>query len=153
VYWFIDSAGCCKLILHWTAHSVYNKIPNYLEYRLKQDGTDEETIAREYDLRFIDSAVSVFSADIVRQNAIGEYEDYDKDADYYCGLDTSTFGSDYTVFIVLKYKNGIYSIVAIYRKRQQTSDYHIYQISELIRQFIPEKVGIEVTGGTGQIYL
>jgi hypothetical protein len=153
VYWFIDNAGCCKLILHWTAHPIYSKIPNYLEYRLKQDGTDEETIAREYDLRFIDSAVSVFSADIVRQNAIGEFENYDKDADYYCGLDTSTFGSDYTVFVVLKYKNGIYSIVEIYRKKQQTSDYHIYQISELINRFCPEKIGIEVTGGTGQIYL
>lgn len=154
VFWFVDNGGCCKLILHWRAHPIYSKIPNYLNYRLKQDGTNEETIAREYDLRFIDSAVSVFNAEIVRRNAIGLYEEYrDKEAEYYAGLDTSTFGNDYTVFIILKYKESKYSLVALYRKRQQTSDYHIYQISEMINQYKPEKVGIEITGGTGQIYL
>lgn len=154
VYWFVDDVGCCKLILHFLAHPVYSKIPDYLGYRLKQDGTDEETVQREYNLRFVDSAVAVFNADLIRKNAVGNYESiYDKDADYYCGLDTSTTGNDYTVFVILKYKAGKYSIAHIYRKRQQTSDYHIYQISELIRFYKPEKVGIEVTGGVGQIYL
>ena len=154
IYWFIDNAGCCKLIIHFLAHPVYSQIPNYLEYRLAQDGTDEETVQREYNLRFVDSTVAVFSADLIRKNAVGSYEIIrDKDADYYCGLDTSTFGSDYTVFIVLKYKAGKYSVVHLYRKRQQTSDYHIYQISELINFYKPEKIGIEVTGGVGQIYL
>jgi hypothetical protein len=154
VFWFVDNAGCCKLIVHFLSHPVYSQIPNYLEYRLAQDGTDEETIQREYNLRFVDSAVAIFNAELVRKNAIGEFETTrDLEADYYAGLDTSTVGNDYTVFVILKHKKGIYSIVHIYRKRQQTSDYHIYQISELIKFYKPEKIGVETTGGVGQIYL
>ncbi len=153
IYWFIDSVGCCKLIIHFLAHPIYSQIPNYLEYRLQQDGTDEETVQREYNLRFIDSAVSIFLPELIRKNAIGNYEAIrDKDAEYYCGLDTSTTGNDYTVFTVIKYKNGKYSLVNVYRKRQQTSDYHIYQISEVIKIFKPSKIAIEITGGVGVIY-
>ena len=50
-------------------------------------------------------------------------------------------------------KDGKYSLVHLYRKRQQTSDYHQYQISEIIERYKPTKVAIEVTGGVGQIYL
>ncbi len=126
VYWFEDKKGTIKLILHWTCHPVYRQVPSYLEYRQQQDGTEEETVLREYDLRFIDSAVSIFLPELIRKNAIGNYEVIrDKDAEYYCGLDTSTTGNDYTVFTVIKYKNGKYSLVNVYRKRQQTSDYHI----------------------------
>jgi phage terminase large subunit-like protein len=154
LYWFVDSVGTVKLIVHWTAHPVYSQNKNYLQYRLEQDGTDWETVSREYDLRFVDSAVSIFSADLIRKNAIGVFENkIDKNANYYCGLDTSTFGDDYTVFIILKFQDGKYSLVNLYRKRQQTSEYHIYQISELISQYKPKCIGIEVTGGVGQIYL
>ncbi|MUH01037.1 Terminase-like family protein [Scytonema sp. UIC 10036] len=154
VFWFVDRANCCKLILHWTAHPIYSKIPNYLEYRLEQDGTDEETVSREYDLRFVDSAVAVFNSELVRRNAIGNWEkEPDENAEYYCGLDCSTTGNDYTVFIILKHKNNRYSVVNIYRRKQQTSDFNIYQINELIGKYKPKKVGIEVTGGVGQLYL
>ncbi|WP_414589131.1 terminase large subunit domain-containing protein [Scytonema sp. PCC 10023] len=153
VYWFIDKAGSCKLILHWKAHPIYSQIPNYLEYRLKQDGTDEEVVAREYDLRFIDSTVSVFDSGLIRLNAIGQYENtVDKDAIYYAGLDTSTVGSDYCTCPILKYKEGKYSLVNLYRKRQQTSEYHLYQIGELLKIFKPKITGVEVTGGVGRVY-
>jgi hypothetical protein len=153
IYWFSDEAGTCKLIIHYLAHPGYSQIPDYLKYRLDQDGTDEETVQREYNLRFIDSSVAVFGAELIRANAIGGWEDYKENAEYYCGLDTATFGSDYVSFSVLKFDSGKYSKVHLYRKRQQTSDYHIYQISEIINKYKPKKVGIEITGGVGQIYL
>jgi hypothetical protein len=39
----------------------------------------------------------------------------------------------------------------MYRKRKQTNDYHIYQLTELIQKYNPVAVGIEVNSG-GQIY-
>lgn len=154
LYWFIDDAGTVKLIIHWKAHPIYSQIPNYLEYRMKQDGTDWETVLREYDLRFVDSAVAVFPSDVVRKNATSSYEEIaDKHADYYCGLDTATTGGDYCTMPVLKYKNGSYSKVHLYRKRQQTSEYHLYHIGEIISKYRPRKVGVEVTGGVGTLYL
>lgn len=59
---------------------------------------------REYDLKFVDSAVFVFSIELIRENATGAYADFKEEyADYYCGLDTSTMGSDYTIFSVIKH--------------------------------------------------
>jgi hypothetical protein len=156
LYWFEDAQGTLKLIVHWSAHPIYKSIPNYLEYRLKQDGTDTETVLREYDLKFVDSAVSVFNIELIRENATGAYEDFKEPyEDYYCGLDTSTMGSDYTVFSVIKHdrKNDIYSLVHLYRRRQETSASHIYQISKLIELYDPVCIGIETTGGVGRIYL
>ena len=153
-YWFADRFNTLKLILHWTAHPVYSQNPNYLEYRQMQDGTDQETILREYDLRFIDSAVAVFTSDLIRKNAIGEYEDArDEDADYYAGLDTATTGNDYCTLPILKYKNECYTLVHLYRKRHQTSEYHLYQISEILKRYRPKRIGIETTGGVGAVYL
>jgi len=156
LYWFEDAQGTLKLIVHWSAHPVYKSIPNYLEYRLKQDGTDTETVLREYDLKFVDSAVSVFNIELIRENATGAYEDFKEPyVDYYCGLDTSTMGSDYTVFSVIKHdrKTDIYSLVHLYRRRQETSASHIYQISKMIELYDPVCIGIETTGGVGRIYL
>jgi hypothetical protein len=63
-YWFVDEAGTVKLILHWRCHPIYSQKDDYLGYRKQQDSTDDEVVLREYDLRFIDSAVSVFSSDL-----------------------------------------------------------------------------------------
>ena len=154
VFWWIDDAGVVKLILHWSCHPVYSQNTDYLKYRQQQDGTDFETVLREYDLRFVDSSVSVFSSDLVRDAALGEFEDFrDDSANYFIGIDTSTVGSDYFVAIVLKESGGKYSVVAIYRKRQQTSEYNLYQIGSLINLYHPRGIAIETTGGTGQVYL
>ncbi|WP_166482706.1 terminase family protein [Scytonema sp. UIC 10036] len=154
LYWFVDKANTVKLIVHWKAHPIYSQMPNYLEYRMQQDGTDMETISREYDLRFIDSAVAVFSSEIIRLNAVGAYEEtIDKDSIYYAGLDTSTIGNDYCVLSILKERKGKYSLVYLYRKRQQTSEYHQYQIGEILKKFRPRVTSIEITGGVGLVYL
>ncbi len=153
-FWWVDELGTVKLILHWKCHPIYSQREDYLQYRQQQDGTDWETVLREYDLRFVDSAVSVFAADFIRTAAVGELEDFrDKEARYYLGIDVSTIGLDYTVAIILKEKKGRYSTVALYRRRQQTAEYHLYQIGSLIKQYQPNKIGIEVTGGVGQVYL
>lgn len=158
-YWFLDTAGVVKVVIHWRCHPVYAQIDRehpggYLAYRQQQDGTDWETVLREYDLRFVDSAVSVFGADFVRASGRGHFEDYrDKDANYYIGIDTSTLGTDYCVGIVLKVKEGQYSVVAIYRKRQQTSEYNLYNLGLLIEKYQPKIVAVETTGGVGVLYI
>lgn len=153
-YWFVDNVGTVKLIIHWKAHPIYSQKADYLQYRQQQDGTDWETILREYDLKFVDSAVSVFGADFVRASGRGEFEDYrEKDANYYIGIDTSTLGNDYCVGIVLKVKEGQYSVVFIYRKRQQTSEYNLYNLGLLIDKYQPKIVGVETTGGVGVLYI
>jgi hypothetical protein len=155
-YWFIDGSGVCKVVIHWRCHPVYSQVENYLEYRMQQDSTDYETVLREYDLRFVDSAVSVFSFGLVSGGAVEglEYEKKrDKKARYYLGIDTATTGDDYVTGVLLKELNEKYSTARIYRKRHETSEVHIYKLGEIIQEFEPEVVGIEVTGGVGRLYL
>lgn len=150
---WVDSSGWNKVIIHWKIHPLYGKNPNFLNDVHEKQKLDWETIKQEYDLNFEESAENVFSAELVRMNATGKNADYDEEGIYYCGLDCSTFGADYTVFTVLKFTKRKYSLVHLYRKRQETSDYHQYQISQIIERYKPVKVGIETTGGVGQVYL
>ncbi|BAY67208.1 hypothetical protein NIES22_73710 (plasmid) [Calothrix brevissima NIES-22] len=158
-YYFVDSAGVLKVVLHWRCHPVYRQIDKeypggYLTYRMKQDNCDEEIVLREYDLRFIDSSVAVFTSDLVRASAVGEWEDIrDFTAEYFIGIDTATLGSDYCVAIVLKKKSEQYSVVAMHRKRQQTSVYNLFEIGRLIEKYKPDRISVETTGGVGVLYL
>lgn len=152
-YHWVDEKGVCKVVLHWKAHPIYSQNPDYLKYRQEKDGSTWDVIKREYDLCFIDSDVAVFDSQLVRNFAIGEFEDeVDQDAEYYLGIDCANLGDDYTAAPLLKHKDGIYSLVSLYHKKKSTSMYDIAQIGEIIEKYQPLKVGIEVTGGTGQVY-
>lgn len=152
-YW-VDSGGWGKVLIHWKSHPIYGGDPDFLQKVHQNQKLSWTTINQEYNLSFTESESVVFSANIIRQCAIGNLEtEYDKQADYYFGLDTSVMGEDYCVLIIVKFKNDKYSVVNIYRKRQQTSEYHLYQIGELITKYNPKVVGIEITGGVGTLYL
>lgn len=152
-YW-IDTGGWAKVLIHWKVHLIYGSDSKFLENVHEKQKLSWTTINQEYNLSFSESESAVFSVNIIRQCAIGFLEsDVDKEADYYIGLDTSTTGEDYCVAIVLKVKSNKCSVVQIYRKRQQTSEYHLYQIGEMINRYNPAIVGIEVTGGVGHLYL
>jgi len=152
-YW-VDEADWGKFIIHWKAHPDYGRNSNYLEDIQRKYQLSEAKVRQEYDLSFLDSDVSVFSAELVRSNADGYCETQaDKQSNYYLGIDTSTLGNDYTVAVVLKQVGNCFYLIDMYRKRKMSSDYNIYQIGELISKYKPEKIAIEVTGGTGQIYL
>lgn len=154
LYYFKDEAGVLKLILHWKSHPTYSQIDNYLEYRQQQDGSDLESTLREYDLKFIDSAVSVFNADLIRSCAIGELESsQETGAKYYVGVDSATTGSDYFCAVVIKEKSSLYQVINVYRKRGESSNFNLYKVGELIKQYQPKRVVIETTGGVGQVVM
>jgi hypothetical protein len=155
-HWWVDGAGTCKVVIHFRCHPVYSQKENYLQYRQQQDGTDEETIQREYNLAFVDNAVAIFNFENVKLGAVGEYESErirSKEIKYFIGIDTATTGNDYVVAIVLKeVRQSEYSTVAMYRKRHQPSEYHLYQIGLLIEKYKPHKIAVETTGGVGELY-
>lgn len=152
-YHFTDNNGDCKVIIHWRSHPIYSQRDNYLEYRQKQDGTSWEVVNREYNLSFVDTDVAVFSSEIIRKNIIETEINRVNKAKFYMGIDTANLGNDYTVAVVLMLVADTYYLIDMYRKRKQNSEYDIFKISELLSQYKFSGVGVEVTGGTGQIYL
>ena len=153
-YW-IDDGGWGKVLIHWKSHPKYGNNPEFLQQVHEKQKLSWDIIEREYNLSFTEASTAVFNYEIVRQNATGSYENPETDTEYYAGLDCSTVGSDYTVFAIFKYlpSENKLSLVHLYRKRQQTAQYHLYQISNLTRSYKPFSIGVEVTGGVGQVYL
>jgi phage terminase large subunit-like protein len=147
-----DDNGWCKFILHWLGHPKFslNK-DTYLQSIKSRFELPEDVIQQEYNLSFTDSDTLVFSSDIIRKNAIASWSECDSGAIYYMGIDTSLLGNDYTVVTVLKEIDDRYQLVKLYRERKKTHEYNIYRISELIEEYQPIKVAIEVNS-SGQIY-
>jgi phage terminase large subunit-like protein len=151
-YW-IDDGKWAKVVIHWKTHPIYGDNSNFLQQIHEKQKLSWEIINQEYNLSFQESECNYFTADIVRKNAIGNDEEYQNNGLYFLGVDSSTTGEDYAVCVVLKYEDGIYSLVNYYRKRYQSSEYHLYQIGKIIDAYNPVMVGVETTGGTGQIWL
>ena len=148
-----DKNNWCKFVLHWLDHPKFKlKKATYLEDLQKQYGAPMEVIEQEYNLSFTSAESIIFSNDLIRTVNTGNWEkEVDPDASYYIGIDTSLLGLDYCVATVLKSTGDKLYLVDMYRKRKQTNDYHIYQLTELIQKYNPVAVGIEVNSG-GQIY-
>ena len=148
-----DKNNWCKFVLHWLDHPKFKlKKATYLEDLQKQYGAPMEVIEQEYNLSFTSAESIIFSNDLIRNVNTGTWEkEVDPDASYYIGIDTSLLGLDYCVATVLKSTGDKLYLVDMYRKRKQTNDYHIYQLTELIQKYNPVAVGIEVNSG-GQIY-
>ncbi len=150
-YWH-DTEGVGKFLCHWLAHPEFSQQKKtYLADVKKRFQLSEAAVQQEYNLSFTEGEQLVFNPQLVRERAIAQWEEPEPQGIYYCALDTSLMGSDYTVFTVLKETNGKYSLVAMYRQRQKTNTYHCYQIGELIKAYNPIAIAIEVNSG-GRIY-
>jgi hypothetical protein len=155
-----DQNQWCKAVLHWKAHPIYANIPNYLESIRTKKQLSQSAVEQEYNLSFEVSEVNIFSPDLVRSCSIGSFRppnlyrnSWSESSTYYLGIDTSTTGDDYTVAVVLECTRQSASLVAMYRERKHSLDYNLTHIKKLITDYQPYKVGVEVTGGVGQVYL
>ena len=149
-YW-IDNGGWGKVLIHWKAHPIYGANPNFLEDIHEKQKLSWATIHQEYNLSFQESDTNYFTANTVK-NCVSSVNN--EDGFIFIGIDTATTGDDYCVLVVIELSiKGSFSILHLYRKRHQSSEYHLYQFNELIEKYNPVAVGIEVTGGVGQVYL
>lgn len=62
-YWFIDSAGTCKVFIHWRCHPIYGLQDDFVEKMQIRYNYSEEAAQREFNLVFSDTAIEVFSAE------------------------------------------------------------------------------------------
>jgi len=148
-----DSGGWSKVLIHWLEHPKYGSNPNFLQDVHEKQKLSWTTINQEYNLSFQESETNVFTSDLVRLCAKGFSESPVENTFYFIGVDASTTGDDYAVATVLKFEKDVFSIATFYRKRQQSTEYHLYHISKLLNEYKPIMVGIEVTGGVGQVWL
>jgi hypothetical protein len=151
-----DAKGWNKVLIHWKAHQIYGAQDDYLERVADSTGLPESDVRQEYDLSFTDSEEGVFSPILVRSAAI--LESLEKSVvntcSYFMGIDSASGGDDYTVGIVIKWdrEKQEYSMVDMYRKRKQSTEFDVFQLAEMVSKYNPLAIGIE-TNSIGAIYL
>lgn len=151
--WTDEHGEVGKFLCHWLAHPEFSlEKDTYLEKIKRRFQLSEGAVQQEYNLNFAEGEQLVFDPQLVRENAIAQWEEPEEDGVYYMAVDTTLFGDDYCVTGVIKdNQDGTFSLVAMYRDRKQTNKVHIYKIGNLIKEYNPVKVAIEVNSG-GQIY-
>jgi hypothetical protein len=151
-----DGKGWNKVLIHWKAHPIYGAQDDYLERVVESTGLPEADVRQEYDLSFTDSEEGVFSPLLVRSAAVLESLEkaHVETCSYFMGIDPAGQGDDYTVGIIIKWdrEKQEYSMVDMYRKRKQSTDYDVFQLAELIDKYQPLAIGVE-TNSIGAIYL
>ncbi|TEX50329.1 MAG: hypothetical protein B7C55_11320 [Actinomycetales bacterium mxb001] len=149
---WVDQGNWGKVIIHWRSHPVYGSDPDFLKKVELNQKLSRNTIDQEYNLSFSDSSSSVFSTDLILKNAIAKFEKPIQNGEYFFGIDASGLGGDYAVCVVLKKELETYKLVECHREKNKNTEYHIQKISELIKNYNPIKIGLETTGGYGQIW-
>lgn len=148
----VDKNGNVKIIVHWRAHPKYGKEKNYLERIQSETGLDWEKVLQEFDLDFTASDEIVFKSKTVEKMKGGEVLDKEEYEYIFAGLDVATSGSDYTTLVVIGYKDGQFTVLAMYHERSQTANYDLTEIGELLDQYSPDWVIVE-KNHAGQVYL
>lgn len=148
---FKDESDWLKAIVHWRAHPVFSKYPDYLDRVRKRKKLSIRQVEQEYDLSFETADNAFFDFALILQCANGRFEPPREGVKYYCGLDSSSSGDDYLVFIVAGWINGVLSVVAMHRDRKRNMERHISRIGALIERYQPI-VGCIETNGIGALY-
>lgn len=151
---WVDDEGWAKMLIHWRAHPIHQDNPHYLKDVQRRTKLSSAAVSQEYDLNFEVAEQSVFAAGLV-QRAITRQPMSQKpsfEEIYYAGLDTSGDGNDYTVLCILRQRGDELEVVHWYRKRRETSDYHLFQIRSILDRWEPIKSGVE-KNSMGVVYL
>jgi hypothetical protein len=150
-YW-TGTNGWAKFIVHFKAHPVYGKHPDFLQEVKEQDNLTEAQTQREYNLGFDENGAQVFASALVHRAARGAWQLPRLNNVYLAGLDPAFGGQDYYTVRVWDVTMPPYQLVAQYRDRYRSKDFFIEKTLELLDPYRPAMMGVEVNGGGG-LYL
>ena len=163
-YYFTPNEEICKVIVHWLSipkfAALNEKLKDqggYLAWRKKKNSLSEIILQRDHNLQFLSGESAVFSTDLVENALRGDWEpsrEKGKEYRYIAGLDTNVTGNNWLVLTIIKENlvTKLLSLVAMYRGRKKSQEFHIYEISSLIKKFKIDRIVIEQNQG-GAFYL
>lgn len=92
-YW-IDESGWVKFLLHWSAHPIYKKQPDYLEQMRKKFKMPWSKVLQEFDLYFATSASQVFDPKLIEAIAPCGWQEWAYYESIVIGVDPAYGGED-----------------------------------------------------------
>lgn len=150
-----DNSNWLKILLHWRVHPIYREQEDYLKNVAKKQKLPWKKVLREHDLSFDESEMQYIPDTLISECSTGQYEPYSEDFEYYAGLDSSSVGSDWFCFVVLRshVENGIQklSLVHLYRQRRKSMKRHLRKILEILDEYEISNCCVE-TNSFGALY-
>lgn len=145
--WWVDTAGWCKVMVHWRSHPLYAFIPNYLAKVKAEEKLTDEKLYREYDLRLPSSSGSLFNMERVRELATGQWRSPVWGGKYLMGIDPNFGGDDYYTALVWDISRHPFSLVHQLRVNGRTNQYTETKVIEVIDKYKPVLIAIEANSG------
>lgn len=147
-YW-IDAEGWVRVLLHWHSHPIYSQVPNFLQTVKKEENLTDEQLQREYNLQIPKRGASLFSEDLIKEAAIGTWEDPRPSAKYLLAIDPN-FGAmegDYYQAGIIDVSRFPLRLVAQYRSNETSNILNIAQTLSLLRRYPALWISIEANSG------
>ena len=146
--------GAVGVVTNWRAIQRFKSEPNFLSRVQDEFELSDAQMDSEYELIFGSAGdAAVFDFGLVREAVGGSYAAADPEKVYYMGLDPAGAGSDFTVCVIVeKVDDDDFKIAKLYRKRKGTSEQHLANICDLLKDYDPIASVVE-KNSLGELYL
>ena len=145
--WSSPGEAWTKIQVHYREHPVYAADPTWAERTREQRRLTEQQWQQEYELSFEASDAGVFRHDLLEQAATGSYSEGLASRTYIIGVDPSFGGNDYFTAVVVDVTDEVFRVVAMHHANNQSSEYNIRKVCDLIEDYNPVVVAIEANSG------
>lgn len=145
-----DKSDWAKIVISHKAHPIYGQNPNYLAELKRRKRLTNAVLQREHNLGLEFGLGSLFDADAIKRNAIGQWQEPIDGAVYVAGIDPNFGGSDYWVLLIWKVNTqgtGPHELVAEYREHERSVAYCRGKSKALIKKYNCYMTAIESNSG------
>lgn len=147
-FWWVDLKGWCKIIVHWKAHPIYSKTPNFLAEIKQKTMMSDAQVEREYNLGIPEAGGLLFNLDYIELYCYGEWETVQPGGAYLFTIDPNFGGEDFFCLLIWRYDGKPYRLVCEFAEQNRSvKTYCIPQVQKLAGIFHPKVIAIETNSG------
>lgn len=151
-FWWTDTNGWAKVLIHWKAHPIYSQNPNYLQEIKDKYQIPEAKVEREFNLGIPKAGGLLFDISLIEMCNYGSWEPAFKNRDYVFTIDPNFGGEDYFCLLVWDVtefleKGIIYLVHEFAEHNQSVVNYCLPHVERLYGNYHPCVIAIENNGG------
>ena len=142
--WHTNEGDWNKVAIHYSQHPIYGADPQWARKTRESRRMTMAAWNSEYELQFGATDTQVFPNELIKQASRGHWRECGSiNRNYVIGIDPNAGGSDYFVAMVLDVTTTPYEVVGMYRENGKSTDYSLKHVSELIEDYMPQRVIVE----------
>jgi Terminase RNaseH-like domain len=150
--WWLDSKGCCKVIIGHKVHPIYGKDPDYIQSVIGRRKIPNSIAQREHNLGIEQAGGSLFNEASIEQQAIGSWAAPTPGRRYMGMVDPNFGGSDNFITQIWDITDAVASLVAEYAECDRSVEYSEDKSITLFDTYKVLAIAIESNSGGKIVY-